>query len=254
MIKLVVSDMDGTLINHEQGISKKNLNAIKELEERNIDFAIASGRDYNGVYTIMHKYDLHCEAILGNGAQYVDKAGNVLMSCYLNKQVFQDIITIFHEANIPYMVFTTDGFFTTQEPHYVRDSFITRGKIRFGMNDEAYIDGGSHAHIPCNHLQKITDIEAFLEKDLEIIKVEAFSLTPSELIPAKELLKPIPTISYLSSFDDNVEVTNQNAQKGLILEKVAKLKGLKKEEIMVLGDGMNYLSVFRILMRLRMLN
>ena len=52
-------------------------------------------------------------------------------------------------------------------------------------------------------------------------------------------------ISYLSSFPDNVEVTDQNAQKGLILEKVAKLKNLSKDEIVVIGDGMNDLTMFQ---------
>ena len=40
------------------------------------------------------------------------------------------------------------------------------------------------------------------------------------------------------------EITNENAQKGLILEKVIDLLNIKKEEVIVLGDGMNDITLF----------
>ena len=52
MVKMVVSDMDGTLLSRKTGISPGNLEAIHELEEKGIEFVIASGRDYRGVYSI----------------------------------------------------------------------------------------------------------------------------------------------------------------------------------------------------------
>ena len=58
MIRLVVSDMDGTLLNSASQISLKNQKAIQKLKDHHIDFAIASGRDFDGVYSIMHEYGL----------------------------------------------------------------------------------------------------------------------------------------------------------------------------------------------------
>ena len=60
MIKMVVSDMDGTLLSRKVGISSGNLEAIRELEQRGIEFVIASGRDYKGVYSILDDYHLRC--------------------------------------------------------------------------------------------------------------------------------------------------------------------------------------------------
>lgn len=245
MIRLVVTDMDGTLLNSASEISLCNQKAIQKLKEHHIDFAIASGRDYDGVYSIMRDYGITCDAILGNGAQYVNKDGQLLMNCYMNKDVLKGVVQIFVDRHIPYMIFTTKGFYTGYDPDFVRQSFIERTIARFGGNLSDYEEGGIRAHVPCNQLIQIHDFDEFLNKDLEIIKVEAFSLDPSVIIPTKVLLKDIPTISYLSSFEDNVEVTDQNAQKGYILEKVIKLKGLKKDEVMVLGDGMNDLSLFQ---------
>ena len=245
MIKLVVSDMDGTLLDHHSQISDKNVEAIRKLEKNNIEFAIASGRDFQGVHSILDNYEVTCEAILGNGAQYCDKYGHILMSCYLNKSVYSDIVKIYEKAHIPYMVFTTTGFFTGQDTQWVRDQFIERTVRKFDYQYEEYIENGKYASSPCNHLQHYESIDEFLKMDLEIIKVEAFSLNKDDIVLAKEQLKDIPTISYLSSFDDNVEVTDEKAQKGYILENVIQLKNIKKEEVVVLGDGMNDITLFQ---------
>ena len=68
--------MDGTLLNTKGQISEKNIEAIHHLMENQIEFVIASGRDYQGVYSLLNNYHLECEAILGNGSQYVDKREN----------------------------------------------------------------------------------------------------------------------------------------------------------------------------------
>lgn len=244
MIKLVVSDMDGTLINKNAQVSKKNREAIYKLKENGIEFAIASGRDYTSVQPILADLNIKYEAILGNGAQYVDEDGKIISSCYLNKAVYKDIVKIFEDAHVPYMVFTTKGFYAA-DPEFVMNSFIERSIARFGADPDDYKEGGVHHKIPANYLTQINDVDEFLAQDFEIIKVEAFSVDPACIAPTKELLKDIPTISYLSSFIDNVEVCDEKAQKGLILKQVATLKGLKEDEIAVLGDGMNDITLFQ---------
>ena len=47
---------------------------------------MASGRDYYGVTSILDPFDIKCSMILGNGAQYCNKNGEVLMNCYLDKE------------------------------------------------------------------------------------------------------------------------------------------------------------------------
>ncbi len=246
MIKMVVSDMDGTLLNKKAEISPGNLDAIRRLEEQQIEFVIASGRDYQGVYSVLGRYDLRCEAILGNGSEYVDRQGKVLMSCYMNKGVLKEIVGVFEGTGTPYMIFTTKGFFTGQEPAYVREAFIKRSTTKFGRSREEFEDGGKYGFMPCNHLVKVEDFDEFITRDLEIMKVETFSPDEDSIRRAKEALKEIPGISYLSSYEDNVEVTDREAQKGYILEKVIKMKGIAKEEVAVAGDGMNDLSMFEI--------
>ena len=75
MIKIIASDMDGTLLNSEHKISSENLKAIKEAQDKGIHFAIATGRDYLDVEPVLKECGLKCECIVSNGAEYRDSNG-----------------------------------------------------------------------------------------------------------------------------------------------------------------------------------
>ena len=94
MIKLIASDMDGTLINSDHTISQENLEAIKEAESRGIKFAIVTGRAYDDVRPLIDEYNLDCECVALNGGEYYDKAGNVIEGIYIDKNKVREILNV----------------------------------------------------------------------------------------------------------------------------------------------------------------
>jgi len=240
MIKLIVSDMDGTLLSHNTKISHENLEAIRYAKKKGADFVIATGRDYSSIKEIMKKHDLSCMSILGNGAQFANEQGDILSSAYFPKKQFKEVIKVFDDLNIHYMIFTANGPYSTHDPVEVKEAFLERCYLRFHESrDEVPSD------MPCMHLKQINDVNEFLKSDIDIIKIEAFSLNIKLIENAKRKLKYIDDIAYLSSFNDNVEVTDYHAQKGLILENVIEQLKIKKDEVMVLGDGYNDITMFQ---------
>lgn len=246
MIKLIVSDMDGTLIRHDSSISKENIEAIKYAQEKGIQFVIATGRDYSGIKRFLDCYNLQCYSILGNGAQFVNEDGKVLSSAYFPKHRFKEVLKIFDDLKIHYMIFTASGFYSTEEPNIICDAFINRCIVKFKRSREDYSEGGSNHGMPCTKLIKIDNVDDFINSSIDIIKIEAFDLNVNKITMAKEKLKDIEGITYLSSFDDNVEVTDKDAQKGLILQQVVNDLGLSNDEVMVLGDGLNDITMFEL--------
>lgn len=244
MIKLIVSDMDGTLLNHDSSISKENLEAIRYAQNKGVQFAIATGRDYSSLKGLLDKHDLKCFSILGNGAQFCSDDGEILSSAYFPKPRFKEVLKIFDDLSVNYMIFAADGFYSTVEPEIVKEAFIDRCMVKFGRKREDYLDGGVNQDMACMKLKKIDDLDKFIDSSVDIIKVEAFNNDVSLIERAKEKLKNVKDIAYLSSFDDNVEVTAKAAQKGLILEQVVADLGLQKDEVMVLGDGLNDITMF----------
>ena len=244
MIKLIVSDMDGTLLAHDSSISKGNIEAIRYAQSKGVQFAIATGRDYSSLKGILEAHDLKCFSILGNGAQFCNENGEILSSAYFPKKCFKQVLQIFDELKIHYMIFTANGFYSTAEPNVVRDAFIDRCVVQFKRKREDYLDDGCNQDMACMKLKKIGDLDDFINSSIDIIKVEAFNNDVSLIEKAKEKLQEIEGIAYLSSFDDNIEVTDKAAQKGLILENVIEELGYSKDEVMVLGDGLNYITLF----------
>ena len=244
MIKLIVSDMDGTLLAHDSSISKGNIEAIRYAQSKGVQFAIATGRDYSSLKGILEAHDLKCFSILGNGAQFCNENGEILSSAYFPKKCFKQVLQIFDELKIHYMIFTANGFYSTAEPNVVRDAFINRCVVQFKRKREDYLDDGCNQDMACMKLKKIGDLDDFINSSIDIIKVEAFNNDVSLIEKAKEKLQEIDGIAYLSSFDDNIEVTDKAAQKGLILENVIEELGYSKDEVMVLGDGLNDITLF----------
>ena len=58
-------------------------------------------------------------------------------------------------------------------------------------------------------------------------------------------MEKIPGIAVASSFFNNLELTDKKAQKGHAISRYMEKLGYRKEEVMVLGDSLNDLSMFQ---------
>lgn len=70
-IKLIASDLDGTMLAQDDSIPLSNLKAIQSLKEKQIPFAVCTGKSYAVSKNICQQ----CEArygIFGNGTQIID--------------------------------------------------------------------------------------------------------------------------------------------------------------------------------------
>ena len=58
MIKLIASDMDGTLLNDKDEIHEEFYQVFQELKNQNIIFAAASGRQYYNLFIISKYFNI----------------------------------------------------------------------------------------------------------------------------------------------------------------------------------------------------
>ncbi len=246
MIKMIVCDMDGTLLNRDKGLTSETKEALKKAVDCGIRFVVATGRDLSGVSGFFKDTGIAYSAILGNGAQFSNENGEIIKTAYLNKNRFKAITKIFDDHDIHYMIFCEDGYYSTHEPEDVCEGFIQRGMRRFQRTREDIMQHWDKATSPCMNLQKIKDVDAWLATNPKIIKIEAFDKDEEKVIEAKKYLPPIKNIAFLSSFIDNVEVTDEYAQKGLILDEVIKDLGIQRDEVAVFGDGLNDITMFQL--------
>jgi len=100
----------------------------------------------------------------------------------------------------------------------------------------------THPHFV--NLKYIIDIDEFLNSDIKIGKFVAFYNDEDTTIKVKNKLKCIGELAITGTFTKNIEINNKEAQKGFILAKVADKMGIKRDEVMVIGDSFNDYTMF----------
>jgi HAD superfamily hydrolase (TIGR01484 family) len=66
-IKLIVSDMDGTLLDSNHTVSDSFFELFRKLQKKNIHFAAASGRQYQSIVEKLHRIQNDITIISENG-------------------------------------------------------------------------------------------------------------------------------------------------------------------------------------------
>ena len=88
------------------------------------------------------------------------------------------------------------------------------------------------------------DINKIISSEMVFYKIITSHKDKETIRDLKEKINKIGGLAVASISEYDIEVNDIQAQKGLILAKVAKMKGIKKDEVMVLGDSFNDYSMF----------
>lgn len=249
MIKLIVSDMDGTLFNTDQEISPLNLAAIKEAEKQGVRFMIATGRSMDTIGPTADKYGLNCGFILMNGAEVRDEQRNIISTINIENDI------------LPTLAHTLDRLGYIPEYMTNQGAQICGSRERMELNMgyrmlcldrshtltlEEAIEAGKTS-IFMKSLTRNDTLEDMLAKQLEVRKIIVFNPNIEENRKNRqELIQGFPELTILSSYPDNIEINAKYAQKGYGLEKAIEKMGISKEEVSVFGDGLNDLSMFEL--------
>lgn len=244
MIKLIASDMDGTLLNKKHKIDKETADAIKSAEKAGITFTITTGREYDSVEDLLIENGIKCQCILMNGAEYRDEDGKVLEEINIELESAIKIIKILQREKVSARIYTNKGMYSSDTKEEALKEILYR-TLSFNpelTEEEALESAKVDPYFV--QLKYIEDLKEFLSSGIEIRKFVAFNKNIELISKVKKLIGEIEGVAASSSFKDNLEVTHITAQKGIILAKVAEKMGLKKEEVLVMGDGFNDYSMF----------
>lgn len=239
MIKVIVSDMDGTLFaGHGETVfdlTKRNEEALKRVQEAGIDFFIASGRMISYSNYILKKYGFEKHILAGfNGAIIYDK-GETPITYPLTKEIVQGIVS-FVNTHWDY-----DGMMQVQSLHNER-IFNNPG----GLDLSAY-DKESKLSDICT-VYKDKTIEDYLEGNVEVIpmKMTVVLKDPNKAsILFEQLKESFENILYITmSTPTCIELVNPLANKGIFIQYLMNTYQYKPYEIAVIGDSLNDIDMF----------
>lgn len=219
MIKLIATDMDGTLLNSNKEITENTYNIIQKILDRNIIFVAISGRSLNNIKYAFNKF--HDDIVFAgdNGAQikYPNQEREVME---LDFNIVSEVVKIALENEIN---FSLNGL----EYTYI-----------FKRTDEIYKKVlNSFGIFPI----EIIDLQDIQEK---IVKITIYEPKGSEEY-ALHLFKNIPNSLVIVSGDIWLDISNENCNKGEALKRILNKYNIKKDECIVFGDHLNDESLFK---------
>ena len=120
MKKMIVVDLDGTLLNRYGIVPESTKQTIKETIDNGNDVIIASGRPIDSIQAIAEEIGSKNYFIAGNGSLIYDiKNDEIIYEKFLNKQKVLEIIKICEENSIFYNIYTEETIITKQLKHNV---------------------------------------------------------------------------------------------------------------------------------------
>ena len=239
MIKLIASDMDGTLLNHNHKIPKENVKLINFAKNQGIEFVVATGRAYYEALPALNEENINCDVISFNGGIVYDKNGNIISITPMLPKDLYYTIEILKSFDISYQLYTKNTIYTKSIETDI-NAYIDLIRSNGYDPDVEHLRAEAQQKLDVGYITEVENIELYLnEKENPPIKIIAISNDISKLENAAKLLLENKSISVTSSGANNIEIMHKNATKGEALKEIAKIYGINLENAVAIGDNLN---------------
>lgn len=219
--KLVAVDIDGTLLNNQGIITDKTINSIKRVVDMGVKFIISSGRPTQGVEKINQLLNLDMPLITYNGAMIVaNKAKDILFEQKLTSEEAIEVLKWGKKFSTTVIVWSNNKLYVNRINDNVRHyQMISNIPPILIENEKDVIDQGITKIIFYDTNEKLRLYQDILKNNLQV------------------------NISFYISLPILLEFINIKASKGIALKFLGEYYGIKREEMVAIGDGFNDLPM-----------
>lgn len=233
--KLVCIDMDGTLLNSDHEISKRNKAALQKAIKKGVHIAISTGRVFPSARIYGNIIGVNAPLICSNGSYIKDKnTEEVIFKSTLDRKTYFKVCDIIEKYKFLAYVDSTDGLIADtdipeDDSHRLMNSWVDEDeKIKFYKFDnlkDAYDEHG-------DNILKFIIIKQEDGRSIEEAKDEFESLEGVDLVYA--------------SWGGCIEIMKKGTSKGSAVNALADKLGIKIEEVICMGDSGNDVSMLEI--------
>ena len=237
MIKLIASDLDGTIIDNKYLIPENNIKAINDLQKANIPFVICTGKTYSISKDICKSLNASF-GIFGNGNHIIDlTTGEEISRKTLNIDEIKTCFSIIKKYNLHVHAYTENSIITTNLEYMdLRNSILFPNKINFEFVNSVldYIKNQQTTifKLIISSSSSLSQVKEDLEKNtnLTIIHITKTGKYKDKIIDKE--------YEYL-------DISPLNVTKGKALEMLSQYLELNKEDILSVGDNINDIDMFQ---------
>ena len=241
MIKLVASDLDGTIIDKHNDIFKDNFKAIFDINKSNIPFVICTGKTYSIYKGLCSSFNASY-GIFGNGSSIINlKTGEEIYQSLLDSSSVINSIKIAKQNNLHVHVYTKNQIITEEllyldlRNYKLQKNNIYNNQLEFKIVPDL-LNYLTKREIPILQvvISSTKSLEKFKEKilntlnDVSVLNIKKYGQFKDKIIDKEyEYLDIIP----------------KNVSKGNALEILGNYLKINNEEILAIGDNLNDLDM-----------
>lgn len=221
MIKLVATDIDGTILIPEGNFTSSVKNCVKDLCKKGIKVVLVTGRMNAAAVRIAQDLGLDTPVVSYQGGLVVHN-GKKLYERYLTEEQADRVLKWAKQENIHINLYNDDILYSETECYEVQ---------RY-----------------CNNLHTEHTVKSFCEiKKDKVNKLLAIDYSNPERINQyeKELPKLFPDLYIVKSTPYFLEFSNPEASKKCAVEFLQKYWNLNKDEILTIGDQNNDIALLQ---------
>jgi hypothetical protein len=223
-IKLLLADVDGTLVTQDKLLTEQAIAASREMQAAGIALALTSGRPPRGMSMLIAPLKLE-GAIAGfNGGVFVNPDMSVIESHLLDLKTAKETLQLMLDQGLDAWLYTeTDWLIRdAKAPHVARETWTVKfdAKVVNEFTDEQLKDAVKIVGVS-DDLAKVAACEKLAQQKLG------------------------DRASAARSQPYYLDVTHPQANKGTVVLTLAKLRNIRPEEIATIGDMPNDVLMFR---------
>jgi Cof subfamily protein (haloacid dehalogenase superfamily) len=222
-IAALLTDVDGTLITKEKVLTARTIDAVKRLRERGVVFCITSGRPPRGLRMFVEPLELTIAMAAFNGGVIVRPDLSVIDEKPLPVEIPAHVIDIIRAHGLEAWVYTPTNW-------YVTDAQGTR------VDRETSTVRFPPVVVP--------DYDAFLH---EVIKIVGVSNDYPAVARCEASLQSEfgQRVTAARSQPYYLDVTHPEANKGAIVQRLARYLKVSPRRVATIGDQMNDTLMFK---------
>lgn len=225
-IKMIGLDLDGTLLTTKKEVTTYTRKVLEQALAQGIQVLVSTGRPISAIPKEVLNIHGMKYAVTSNGARVLDiETNEVLHESMISMETAEQLIDILSDYDAILEIFINGvSYARSAELEHVYDYFKNPSMAEYVLNTRI----------------RVEDVKATLhEKHSLVDKVHGMFKNAEDMKNAYERLSKIPGIVAVSSFGNNLEMNREGTDKGKGLLALGELLGIKREEIMACGDGMN---------------
>ena len=241
MIKLVMVDLDGTLLTPEKKITEKTIQVIKEFQQKGGVFVVNTGRGYATASKIVKEVGISCDYICLSGAGIYDDSGKCIKNDYMTEEEVLVVREIEKKYGISINYLTSEGAFseTTKERavhYYLQEEIAAAEKTEENIDKEKVLE--KYQGI-LNYIKYGSNMTEVLQDGANVFKAVIMSENMDSFQKAKEELVSSMKFKVAMSSASSMEVNSMRVDKGNAAIDYIKSKGIQMNEVMAIGDSEN---------------